>query len=99
MALALYHNDMSICSQKVRLVLAEKGRDWESRHLNLSAGDHQQKWYIKLNRARWCRWSTARLSCQNRTSSTNISTSAFPIRCRQLELAIFLNHKLELAYA
>jgi glutathione S-transferase len=49
MALALYHNDMSICSQKVRLVLAEKGRDWENRHLNLRAGEHQQEWYMKLN--------------------------------------------------
>jgi glutathione S-transferase len=49
MALALYHNDMSSCSQKVRLVLAEKGLDWENRHLNLRAGEHQKDWYIKLN--------------------------------------------------
>ncbi len=49
MALALYHNDMSSCAQKVRLMLAEKGPQWESRHLNLRAGEHQQDWYIKLN--------------------------------------------------
>jgi glutathione S-transferase len=49
MALALYHNDMSSCAQKVRLVLHEKGLDWESRHLNLRAGEHQQDWYVKLN--------------------------------------------------
>jgi glutathione S-transferase len=49
MTLALYHNDMSSCAQKVRLVLAEKGLDWESRHLNLRAGEHQQDWYVKLN--------------------------------------------------
>jgi glutathione S-transferase len=49
MTLALYHNDMSSCAQKVRLVLAEKGLEWESRHLNLRAGEHQQDWYIKLN--------------------------------------------------
>ena len=49
MALALYHNDMSSCAQKVRLVLAEKGLDWENRHLNLRAGEHQKDWYIKLN--------------------------------------------------
>ena len=49
MALALYHNDMSSCAQKVRLVLAEKGLEWESRHLDLRAGEHQQEWYIKLN--------------------------------------------------
>jgi glutathione S-transferase len=48
--LALYHNDMSACAQKVRLCLAEKGLEWESRHMNLRAGEHQQEWYIKLNR-------------------------------------------------
>jgi glutathione S-transferase len=47
--LALYHNDMSSCAQKVRLCLAEKELDWESRHLNLRAGEHQQDWYVKLN--------------------------------------------------
>jgi glutathione S-transferase len=47
--LALYHNDMSSCAQKVRLCLAEKELDWESRHLNLRAGEHQQEWYVKLN--------------------------------------------------
>jgi glutathione S-transferase len=48
--LALYHNDMSLCAQKVRLCLAEKGLAWESRHLVLRAGEHQQAWYRKLNR-------------------------------------------------
>jgi glutathione S-transferase len=48
--LALYHNDMSLCAQKVRVCLAEKGLDWESRHLVLRAGEHQQPWYLKLNR-------------------------------------------------
>jgi glutathione S-transferase len=48
--LALYHNDMSSCAQKVRLCLAEKGLDWESRHLDLRGGEHQQDWYVKLNR-------------------------------------------------
>jgi glutathione S-transferase len=47
--LALYHNDMSCCAQKVRLCLSEKGLEWESRHLNLRAGEHQQDWYLKLN--------------------------------------------------
>jgi glutathione S-transferase len=47
--LALYHNDMSSCAQKVRLTLAEKNLDWESRHLDLRAGEHQQDWYVKLN--------------------------------------------------
>jgi len=47
--LALYHNDMSLCAQKVRVCLAEKGLEWENRHLVLRAGEHQQPWYIKLN--------------------------------------------------
>ena len=48
--LALYHNDMSSCSQKVRICLAEKSLDWESRHLDLRGGQHQQDWYVRLNR-------------------------------------------------
>ena len=49
MALALYHNDMSLCAQKVRICLAEKRLTWESRHLVLRAAEHQQPWYRKLN--------------------------------------------------
>jgi glutathione S-transferase len=41
---------MSSCSQKVRLSLAEKGLDWECRHLDLRAGDTQTVDYLKLNR-------------------------------------------------
>jgi glutathione S-transferase len=48
--LALYHNDMSLCAQKVRVCLAEKGLEWENRHLVLRAAEHQQPWYRKLNR-------------------------------------------------
>lgn len=48
--LALYHNDMSLCAQKVRVCLAEKGLAWEDRHLALREGEHQQDWYLKLNR-------------------------------------------------
>lgn len=47
--LELYHNDMSSCSQKVRLCLAEKGLEWKGHHLSLRAGDQQQDWYVKLN--------------------------------------------------
>ena len=43
--LELYHNDMSTCAQKVRLMLAEKGLAWESRHLDLRAGDQQKTEY------------------------------------------------------
>ena len=45
----LYHNDMSVCAQKVRFTLAEKKLAWESHHLNLRAGDQQQPEYLKLN--------------------------------------------------
>jgi glutathione S-transferase len=50
MMLALYHNDMSLCAQKVRVGLAEKGLDWEDRHIVLRSGEHQKEWYRKLNR-------------------------------------------------
>lgn len=45
----LYHNDMSVCAQKVRFALAEKKLPWEGRHLNLRAGDQQKPEYLKLN--------------------------------------------------
>ena len=45
----LYHNDMSVCAEKVRFALAEKGVEWTSHHLNLRAGDQQKLEYLKLN--------------------------------------------------
>lgn len=45
----LYHNDMSTCSQKVRLALAEKGLEWQGHHLNLRAADQQRPEYLTLN--------------------------------------------------
>ena len=45
----LYHNDMSVCAQKVRFALGEKALQWKSRHLNLRAGDQQKPEYVKLN--------------------------------------------------
>ena len=45
----LYHFGFSTCSQKVRLVLAEKGIDFESREVNLMAGDQHDAEYVKLN--------------------------------------------------
>lgn len=49
--IALYHNEMSVCAQKVRIVLFEKGLDWESHHLNLRKGDQFDPGYMKLNPA------------------------------------------------
>ncbi len=48
-ALALYHNGLSSCSQKVRLVLAEKDLAFDSREVNLIAGEQHAPEYVKLN--------------------------------------------------
>ncbi len=45
----LYHFGFSTCSQKVRLVLAEKGVDFESREVDLMAGEQHDPAYVKLN--------------------------------------------------
>ena len=45
----LYHFGFSTCSQKVRLVLAEKGLAFESREVNLMAGGQHDPSYVKLN--------------------------------------------------
>lgn len=49
MALTLYHNDMSVCAQKVRVVLAEKRIAHESRNLNLRQGESKTPAYMKIN--------------------------------------------------
>jgi len=38
--LALYHGANSVCSVKVRIVLAEKGLEWNSRPVDLPKGEH-----------------------------------------------------------
>jgi len=45
----LYHNDMSVCAAKVRIVLAEKGLEWKGYALNLRAGDALKPEYLRLN--------------------------------------------------
>lgn len=49
MTLELYHSGHSTCSQKVRIVLAEKGVDWQGHEMSFSAGDHLTPEYLKLN--------------------------------------------------
>lgn len=49
MAIHLYHNDMSTCSQKVRMALAGKGQDFDSTEYDLRAGEHRNPDYLKLN--------------------------------------------------
>jgi glutathione S-transferase len=47
--LTLYHNDMSVCAAKVRLVLAEKGLNATLKHMDLRKGDQFAPDYLKLN--------------------------------------------------
>jgi glutathione S-transferase len=45
----LYHNNMSVCAQKVRVALREKGLRPSEHHLNLRAGDATRPEYLRLN--------------------------------------------------
>jgi glutathione S-transferase len=47
----LYHANLSTCSQKVRLVLAEKGLDFTSHEIDLVGGAQHAPDYVKLNPA------------------------------------------------
>lgn len=45
----LYHNAMSTCAQKVRMVLAEKGLEWTGHHIDLRSAEQHSPAYLKLN--------------------------------------------------
>ncbi|OGA18984.1 MAG: hypothetical protein A3H32_20970 [Betaproteobacteria bacterium RIFCSPLOWO2_02_FULL_63_19] len=47
--LTLYNYWSSVCSQKVRVCLAEKGLAYENRHVNLFEFDHWKPEYLKMN--------------------------------------------------
>ena len=47
--LTLYNWPTSTCSQKVRLVLAEKSLRWEDRRLDSRRNENLSPWYLKLN--------------------------------------------------
>lgn len=47
--LTLYHYWSSVCSQKVRLCLAEKNLVWSSRHVDLFAFQNYEPGYTRLN--------------------------------------------------
>jgi glutathione S-transferase len=47
--LTLYHHNISVCAQKVRIVLAEKNVPWEGRHLNLESGEHLKPEYLRIH--------------------------------------------------
>jgi glutathione S-transferase len=47
--LTLYHGASAVCAAKVRVTLAEKGADYESRPVNLQTGEQFDPAYMKLN--------------------------------------------------
>ena len=49
MAYKLYHHPVSTCSQKVRLVMAEKGLIFDQHIIDWTVMEHLQDWYLALN--------------------------------------------------
>ena len=47
--LTLYHGDTAVCAAKVRVTLAEKELEYDSRPINLHAGEQFDPEYLKLN--------------------------------------------------
>ncbi|MCC6472339.1 MAG: glutathione S-transferase family protein [Burkholderiales bacterium] len=47
--LKLYHYWSSVCSQKVRMCLAEKGIAWQSHHVDIFRFENYEPWYTALN--------------------------------------------------
>jgi glutathione S-transferase len=47
--LTLYHGDTAVCAAKVRVALAEKGLEYESKPINLHDGEQFDPEYMKLN--------------------------------------------------
>src|SRR5688500_3928108 len=47
--ITLYHHNLSVCSQKVRLLLEEKKLQWEGRFVDLVKGEHLRPEFLKLN--------------------------------------------------
>ena len=64
--LELYHNNVSVCAQKVRIVLAEKDVPWTNHHLSLAKGEHLTPQFKAMNPRGWYR-----CSCMTATRSSN----------------------------
>ena len=47
--LTLYHQGSSVCAAKARIVLHEKGLDWEGVIVDVLKGEQFQDWYLALN--------------------------------------------------
>ena len=47
--LILYHHNISVCAQKVRIALAEKDLSWQGVHVDLMQGQHLKPEFLKVN--------------------------------------------------
>ena len=47
--LTLYNHNLSVCVQKVRIALTEKGQPWEDRNIDLMRSEQVSPEYLKLN--------------------------------------------------
>jgi len=47
--LKLYHHNISVCAQKVRLALDEKGMTWQGHHVDLMQGEHLTPEFLRIN--------------------------------------------------
>ena len=47
----LYHNNLSVCAQKVRIVLEEKDVPWTSRYVSLVRGAHIWTTFFRTRRS------------------------------------------------
>ncbi len=47
--LAVYHDNLSVCAQKVRMALEEKAVPWESRYIDLMKQEHLTQEYLQMN--------------------------------------------------
>lgn len=47
--LELYHHNISVCAQKVRVVLAEKALEWVDHQVDLMAGEQAKPAYLAIN--------------------------------------------------
>ena len=47
--LELYHHSESVCAQKVRLALAEKGVEWKGHYVVLEKGEQRTEEFLRIN--------------------------------------------------
>ena len=45
----LYHHNISVCAQKIRIVLAEKNLAWTGHHVDLMNSEHLSPAFLKIN--------------------------------------------------